>query len=55
MSRPEVLIQTVSNSVKRVYERPALTKFGPLAQLTQAGSAGTMEGTMMTNLMRMAT
>lgn len=54
MNRPEHFDVNEPAPAKRVYERPTLSVFGPLAQLTQAGSTGIMEGTRMMSLMRMA-
>ncbi|MEQ1594227.1 MAG: hypothetical protein ABL985_03940 [Casimicrobium sp.] len=54
MNRPEPFDVNDPAPAKRVYERPTLSVFGPLAQLTQAGSTGVLEGAGMMSLMRMA-
>lgn len=54
MNRPKSLGPHASADNKREYERPTLTIFGPLAQLTQGGPSGVMEGIFMLLMSRKA-
>jgi hypothetical protein len=50
----ELTMSNVEKTTKATYAQPKLSVYGGFAQLTAAGSAGILEGAMMTNVMRMA-
>jgi len=41
-------------ALKQPYHAPSLVEYGSVRSLTTGGTAGTVEGAMMTNLMRRA-
>ncbi len=41
-----------TNNTKAVYVQPSLQRLGSIGSLTAGGTIGTLEGMMMTNLMR---
>jgi hypothetical protein len=47
-------MSNVEKTTKATYAQPKLSVYGGFTQLTAAGSAGILEGMLMTNVMRMA-